>query len=154
MTGRMAWWVIPGACVVLLRVLTLGGPQREPDRDAVAAPAPALPAIVHVRDAATGVERPLPLAALAERALVVCLPADLVGHRVGLTVWRRVQGEREATPWLEVRPLVRADATVPMLGLPAGRYDVALQRGESGEQFVCDVPVPGRATFAPASPGR
>lgn len=154
MAGRLAWWVIPGACVVLLRVLTLGEARDERGPAGVAAPAVAVPEIVHVREAASGIRRPLPLAALAERALVVCLSPEFAGQRVGLTVWRRVDGRRDPAPWLEVRPLVRADATVPMLGLPAGRYDVALRPDGASEQVARDVPVPGRATFAPASPGR
>jgi hypothetical protein len=42
-------------------------------------------------------------------------------------VWRRVDGHREHAPWLELKPRVRDDGTIPFAGLAAGRYDFELR---------------------------
>lgn len=170
MAGRIAWWTIPFGCIVMLRVLTLGDaarptvvPGADPALEAASASradgattaAPELPTIVRVRDASTGITRPLPLAAMAERALLVCLPAELVGCEIAITAWCRSATGRDVEPALKARLRVRADGTVPLLGLPAGRYDVEVVPAGGTPLCANGVAAPGRATFpvAPAAAG-
>lgn len=154
--NRLRWWVIPGAMIVLARVVTLGG-QDGGAATGTPEDAVALPAAVAALDA-SGRRVLLPMAELAAQALVVTVPEDLAGGRVTMTAWRRLGGEREGTPWLTARPRVRSDATLPIAGLPAGRYDVKLVfgDGEAARTFVRDdIAVPGALTFVPgAAPGR
>jgi len=144
MDERMRWWVIPGALVVLLRVVTLEGPadgtgQSEGDDTGAAV----------LRDAvgSSGGK-----AGVAEAACIVSLPAEQVGLRGVMTVWRRLDGEREHTPRLVLRSRVRSDATVPIAGLAKGRYDVEMVFGEgSGRHFAAsNVQVPGSVTLRAA----
>ncbi len=149
--NRLRWWVIPGAMIVLARVVTLGGP----DHGAVATPedAVAVPERVVVQDA-SGQRVVLSLGELAAQALVIDVPAELAGERVTLTVWRRVDGAREGAAWIDARPRVGSDATLPIAGLQAGRYDVKVVAGD--RTFTRDdVAAPGVVTFAAsAAPGR
>jgi hypothetical protein len=146
MDERMRWWVIPGALVVLLRVVTLEGPGggtgQSPDGadDTTAAV---------LRDA-TGSSGSK--AGVAEAACIVSLPAEQIGLRGVMTIWRRLDGEREHTPRLVLRSRVRSDATVPVAGLANGRYDLEMVFGDgSGRHFTAsNVQVPGPVTLRAA----
>ncbi|HEU4419713.1 MAG TPA: hypothetical protein VFT55_12300 [Planctomycetota bacterium] len=144
MDERMRWWVIPGALVVLLRVVTLEGTVGEtwqPDD------ADDVEGVVVLRDA-TGSSG----GKVAEAACIVSLPAEQIGLRGVMTVWRRLDGERERTPRLVLRSRVRSDATVPVAGLAKGRYDLEMVFGEgAGRHFAaCNVEVPGAVTLRKA----
>jgi hypothetical protein len=111
MDERMRWWVIPGALVVLLRVVTLEGPgggtgQSLDGADDTTA------AVLRDATGSSGGK-----AGVAEAACIVSLPAEQIGLRGVMTVWRRLDGEREHTPRLVLRSRVRSDATVPVAGL-------------------------------------
>ncbi len=134
MAERLRWWVIPGALVVLVRVVTLGEATPVVFKDQPSAPAVS-PAVaeaaplaesasgpVLVRDASGRRSRPVTLQ--TSNALILALPRECAGQRVELTVWRRGAAGREAEPWLSAKPRVRDDALVPIGGQPAGRYDV------------------------------
>lgn len=135
MAERLAWWVIPSASAVLLAVLCLGsaavpapppgratGPSTAPDQ---AAP-PTLPERFVLRDASGRRTEPVALSALAAGALVLQFPAACAGRVGQVELWRTVDGVRGAAPFRSFRPQVRADSTLPIAGLPAGNYDVAV----------------------------
>ncbi|MBL8732146.1 MAG: hypothetical protein JNN13_07230 [Planctomycetes bacterium] len=156
MAERLRWWVIPGALIVLAHVVSLdsGGPPA-PGGDA-RGPAVALPPVVAVREASGSRSRPLALAATATRAFVVHLPGH-EGQRGEMTIWRRLDAGREATPWLTLRPKVRGDGSIPIAGLPAGRYDVEMVFGDgaAAERLAATaVDAPGSVEFAAATPLR
>ena len=153
MAARPKWWVIPGALLVLLRLLTLdapapaAGPNAMPavasPRAAQPAPAAAAPLAPAAREASGRRQLELPLG-LADGALVLVMPAERRGERVALTIWRRVGGAREAEAWLQGRPKVRADGTLPIAGLAAGHYDVEV-RTDDGRRFAANgVAAPAR----------
>lgn len=155
MADRLSWWVIPGALVVLMRVATLTGdeaPATAPAADAVVAPAQ-----VVVRDAAGKRSRPIPMAGLLAKTLLITLPATCAGETVALTVWRRIDGRREATPWLTLAPRVRADGTLPFAGLAAGCYDVVATCGTGAglRTFAANaITSPGELALTEATPSR
>src|SRR5687768_1119527 len=124
MAQRLSWWVIPGALVVLCRVATLNGEPAPQVAEPVEATV--LPDRVAVREASGRRHAAFPLAAFARNAFVVVVPPELAGRKVTMTIWRRLAGGREATPWLTLEPRVRADATLPIAGLAAGRYDLVV----------------------------
>ena len=141
----MRWWVIPGALLVLLRVVTLEGPVSgiERSRDG----ADEASAIV-LREAMGSPGK----AGVVDAACIVSLPADQIGNRGVMTVWRRLDGQRERTPRLVLRSRVRSDATVPVAGLARGRYDLEMVFGEGpGRHFAAsNVQVPGPVTLREA----
>ncbi|MFM1872817.1 MAG: hypothetical protein RL398_2239 [Planctomycetota bacterium] len=129
MAERLRWWVIPGAVLVLARVVTL------PPRDVSVLPseATAKATFVVARDAA-GHRQPLALPATSARALRLSLPTELVGERVQVVLWRLQDGVREPAEWLRFSCTLRPDALVPILGLPAGEYDVEAEA--AGRAFL------------------
>ncbi len=140
----LRWWVIPGAMVVLLRVVTLDGPA--PDS---AAPKEAVSAAAPLADVAlleAAARRIGPVALDASAAARIEVATGWAGRRGQMTVWRRIAGAREATPWLEITPRVRDDGTIPFLGLAAGRYDFELTLVDRGRTVLLtgnDAAVPG-----------
>jgi hypothetical protein len=149
MVQPLRWWVIPGALVVLARVVTLGdvpapaGPGRPAPAPAPLAEVAAPAGPVVVRDASGHRQGPLTLG--VEGALVLSLPAECAGQRVQLTLWRRSAAGRETSPWLVAEPRVRPDAVVPIASQPAGRYDIEVRIGEGPTQRLQrnDVELPG-----------
>lgn len=125
MAERLAWWAIPGAMLVMLRVATLE-PRRSSEPTPLAASAAAMvaqPSAVHLRDA-SGARREVLFNPASERVLRLRLPSQYIGERAALTLWRRVDGAREPQPWLSFTTTLRNDATVPIVGLPSSLYDV------------------------------
>jgi hypothetical protein len=142
--SRLRWWVIPGALIVLARVVTLDGPV--PDGDSSIEDAVAAEERVIVQDA-SGSRAVLPLGGVAAQALVIDVPADLAGERVTLTLWRRLDGRREAKAWMDAQPRVRRDGTLRIAGVAPGHYDVKVVAGE--RSFARDdVAAPGTLSFA------
>ncbi len=144
MADRLRWWVIPGALLVLVRVVTLGGDRL--------ASAPVVPVAADAAPVATAVDasasrRRLPQQALPGGAIVVHAPAALAGQRGDLRIWRRLDGQREAQPWLTCRPRVRDDGTLPFTGLAAGRYDFVFTVAGGTSWSADDVAVPGSTTL-------
>jgi hypothetical protein len=135
MAERLSWWVIPGALLVLWRVVLLETPAGVVEGPAPVVQAPAAVDVargpVIVRDA-SGV-RSTPSKLPIENALVLYLPLECVGQRVQLSMWRQLDGVREAKPWLEATPRVRADALLPIGGQPAGLYDLEVVYGSGTE---------------------
>lgn len=156
MVQPLRWWVIPGALVVLARVVTLGdapaptapGRSASPPAPLAEVAAPAGPVVV--RDASGHRQGPLSLG--VDGALVLSLPAECTGQRVSLTLWKRSVAGREVQPWLVAEPRVRADAVLPIAGQPAGRYDVEVRLGEGPAQLLQrnDVALPGAVDFRTA----
>lgn len=145
MVRPLQWWVIPGALVVLLRVVTLDGASTGDRGPGAPAEASAPMAEVAVLDAAG--RRLGPSEVDFGGAAIVALPAEYGGRRGRMTVWRRLDGRREATPWLDLRPRVRGDGTIPIAGLAGGRYDLELEFRDAAPvaRFVAtDAVVPGR----------
>ena len=141
MAGELRWWVIPGALVVLLGVLSLGDTPREPAPNG--AGANELAARVD-----GGPRQPLTLAGQIERALLLKFGDRFKDQRIDMRIWRRLDGHREAQPWLTLRPRVRADGTIPMAGLTAGRYDIEVKAANGDKLVADDVAVPGTFRFA------
>ena len=141
MADRLSWWVIPGALVVLTRVVTLGAPADDAPRG-VAREAMHAEDVVVLQDATGRRTKPVSFAALTATALVVHLPATLAGRAAQITVWQH--GARPVgSPWLQVEVDVGADGTVPIAGLAAGRYDVRATFA-SGQSFAAtEVAAPG-----------
>lgn len=154
MDRPLQWWLIPGALIVLARVVTLGGAAADGEGPAGAAQEASQPmgqpmGEIAVLDAAG--RRTGPAAVELGGAVIVSLPPALGGQRGRMTVWRRIDGRRETTPWLELRPRVRSDGTIPIAGLPTGRYDLAIEFGDgnSPARFVAaDAPVPGTVSMS------
>jgi len=154
MADRLSWWVIPGALVVLARVVTLGAPEPGVSQ-AVALEATHVPDPVVLRDAAGRRSEPLAWDSLVGSALVVKAPSQFAGADAALKVWRRVDGKVEAEAWLSFDARVRDDATIPIAGLPAGRYDVQVSFGSgAGAHTAADVVVPGACSLAAPAPVR
>lgn len=145
MADRLRWWVIPGALLVLARIVTLE-PRAAAD-GAAGDGEPDSAMVVQIQDA-SGSRHMAVLPVAAEKALFVQCPAHFAGQRIELVIWRRIDGEREATAWLRAQPNVRHDHVVPMAGLPAGRYDVEVRLRDEHLQ-ANDVAVPGTALPAP-----
>lgn len=154
MATRLSWWTIPATVVVLVRVVTLdpkpdaaiAEPAGEPAPAVAAADPPPAPGadMVVLRDAAGSRLGPLPLS--FDDALVLRVPAALARQRVDFTLRRHLPHAEQPSLWLRGAPLVRDDATIPILGLPAGRYTVELSWRERGEdrRLGCDeVVAPG-----------
>lgn len=123
MNGRLRWWVIPGAFVVMARIVTL-------DNDAprqLAAPAASAPAVLGpvVAREASGT-RSAPFVLGRPDAFVLHLPQPWAGRRITLRAARA--GASEA--WFTATPRVRADGSLPLAGLQPGRYDVELACGD------------------------
>lgn len=156
MADRLSWWVIPGALVVLARVVTLGHVEPGPD-DAVALEATAAADAVVLQDASGRRSGPVSWSSLASTALVVTLPGDLAGQTATVALWRRFDGVREADVWLSFDAKVRDDATLPIAGLAAGRYDLQLTFAAAGtvRKFATqDALAPGAWTIAEPAPVR
>ncbi|MCA8964451.1 MAG: hypothetical protein H6838_18125 [Planctomycetes bacterium] len=148
MAEGLRWWVIPGALVILARTVTL--PPRESLTTAVPAVATADEGgnLVQVQDA-SGSRQPMVLPVPTAHALFVRCPEQLAGRRVQMVIWRRVDGAREATPWLRLTPRVRNDHTVPIAGLEDGRYDIEVRDG--GLVLAADdAAMPGEAVLTAA----
>lgn len=164
MSGAVRWWGTPGALVVMTGVLMLGDEdlsstkQRPPQmtKDAMpvlAAEQTELPEHVMVRDA-SGKRQPFAFAAAASQALILVFPDHFAGQRIDLSLWRRIGGEREQQPWLSLRPLVRADATLPMAGIVPGSYDIEFGLPDQSRFLVVDQKAPGQVNFTAATPIR
>ena len=156
MADRLSWWVIPGALVVLLNVASWANstPPSAPGKP----PAGERGAdLVVVRDASGERAAPVPHDVLTAAPLVLAMPAALVGQRGAMTVWRRIDGVRDQTPWLTLRARVRSDATIALAGLAAGRYDLELTfAGEPAATVFAanDVQAPGEVALVAAAPLR
>ena len=125
MNDRLRWWVLPGAMLVLLGVLTLGEPDAAGDVAAVeASDGSGTTAVVGASGRRLG-ELPLPVGGAG--AFVVTLPVGQARARGTMRLWRRLATGREAQPWLQFRGRVRGDGTIPIAGLAVGDYDVELQ---------------------------
>jgi hypothetical protein len=139
MAAGLRWWVIPGAFVVLLGVLTLGERNRTGDAGGfVGASGSAAGARAH--DASGGRSH-------QQAVLIVAFEPEFEGRMVTLTIWRRIDGDREGTPCRLLRQSVGADCTVAVEGLERGRYDVAVDPQGGGRRVLDDVSVPGAARF-------
>lgn len=165
MSGSLRWWVIPGAMFVMTGVLLLGDADRKASKQERARSQPVAtsgveeassggaPAIVMVRDA-SGQRRLMAFDTTESRALILEFPPHFGGKRIDLTLWRR-QGERRgAKPWLQLRPRVRPDGTLPMAGIVPGRYDIEAGLVDAPTIVLENRAAPGRVSFAAASPGR
>jgi hypothetical protein len=153
MADRLSWWVIPGALVVLTRVVTLGsGSAEAPTPVPVVHEASHAEDVVVLREATGRRSEPRSWAALTKGALVVHLPRRYAGRTGQVTVWRH--GERN-TPQLAVAAPVRDDGSIPIAGLAAGDYDVQVSFGTGGAPVFAErgVVVPGDCTPA-AAPAR
>ncbi len=126
--------------VVLVRVVTLGSPQDGRRADGPTEASAPL-AEVAVLDAAG--RRSGPVVVETAGAATILVPKGHAGHRGAMTVWRRTGGDRDTTPWLELRPRVRADDTLSFAGLPAGRYDFELRFDDATMLGCTDAAVPG-----------
>lgn len=157
MADRLRWWVIPAALLVMARVVTLGEPALDQPTPVVPATGKVLGKQAHEASAAR-VRLPADQIDTAdERAFVVALPGEFAGARARCTLWRHTANGRAAAPWLTFTSTVRDDGTVPISGLAAGHYDVAVQLPHGGRdvQFAVDDAVaPGRATLATPAPLR
>ena len=159
MANGLRWWVIPGAMFVLLGVLTLGqkGAAESGSRPGGAVvDVDARAREVAAREATIRRQR-WRLVDEFDRGLIMKFRSELAEQRVGMQIWQRIDGRRQAEPWLSLRPRVRADGTIPMAGLTAGCYDIEVELA-SGERLVAEcVEAPGIIAFptgSSAAPGR
>lgn len=149
--ARVTWWILPVACVVLARVVTLDGaattPASAPPSVAgePAAPSPlgetqAIGPVV-LRDA-TGSARHA--AVLPGASFAAQLPSSAVGSRVDFRL-ERVGDNGTRSPWITGTPRVPKDGVLRFAGLPAGIYAVRVQWGsgdgvERRSADRCEVP--------------
>lgn len=153
MADRLRWWVIPGALVVMARVVTLESGDPAPHTEPVEATSSRAVPAAHE---AIGPTLRVPLAATAvgtKQAFVLELPATLAGHRVETRVWRAGEAPH-GEPWLQFSSTVRSDGTIPVAGLAAGRYDVEVQEPAGRAYGMRSVAAPGRVPFDAAMPLR
>lgn len=155
MADRLSWWVIPGALFILLRVATwtdAGGGTANRSAGVGAEPGP-----VVVREASGRRLRAVPAADWSASAFVVALPKAFAGQVATMTLWRRVDGVRERSPWLSLQPTVRGDATIPIAGLAAGSYDVVVSfgAGPARQSFAANgAQAPGDLALTEPAPAR
>ena len=128
MAERLRWWVIPGAVVVLLRIVTLeSGPGPALRAATGSSPVTSVGPVV-ARDASG--QRSAAMLLSVPDAFVLRLPGDWAGLRVDMRAWRCIDGVRDATPWFTAAPRVRRDAILPIAGMQRGSYDVEITTGE------------------------
>jgi hypothetical protein len=156
MLQRVGWWLIPVACLVFVGIAERSSaPLPDQDAGALADVAPGEPVgAAVVRDASGRRSGVVAVGVPTTNALVLELPPGWAGRRIDITIWRRLPDGREATPWLQFAPKVRACGTVPIAGLAAGSYDVAAVHtvGASAVTATADaVVMPGRAVLAAAA---
>lgn len=153
MAERIRWWLIPGALVVLVRVVTLDSPVVPAATPrAAAAEASHRGGLVVLQEASGHRSKPVEIPH-SSKALLVTLPAERIGQRAVMTIWRRHGGLREQEPWLVLQPRVRRDGTVPIAGLPAGRYDLEMvfSDGHGSPRWLAnDAHVPGGVSLCAA----
>ncbi|MCU0866807.1 MAG: hypothetical protein MUC36_23730 [Planctomycetes bacterium] len=150
MADRLRWWCVPAGLIVLIGTVALPGGRGDSAAMQVAREAVAPNDRVVLRDATGRRTAPVPLASLQAGAFVVVLPASCRGRRGTLTLWRCTAQGREASPWLEFPAGGRADATVPIAGLAAGRYDVRFSVAIDGLQQTFEAAAakaPGEVTL-------
>jgi hypothetical protein len=152
MSASLRWLAVPGASLLLVGVLSL---DRGGDSEPGSAPLDAVarsPQLVMAREA-SGPREALPFGGLMQQAVILGLPAGCAGERATIKLFRVLSGRREPTPWIEARPNVRADGTLPMAGVVDGLYHVEVEL-DSGRRFVSErVRAPGEVTLA-AAPAR
>ena len=112
-----------------------------------------LPEVVWIQDA-SGERRPFAFAEAAADALVLVFPDAFAGRQIDLTLWRRIDGQREGEAWMSLSPVVRDDATLPMAGVVPGRYDIEAGLPEQPTILVEGQTAPGRVALVPATPVR
>lgn len=155
MADRLSWWVIPGALLILLRVATWTDAGTGPANPGAGAGTE--PGTVVVREASGRRLRAVPVADWTAGAFVVALPKACAGQVATMTLWRRVDGARERSPWLSLQPTVRADSTIPIAGLAAGCYDVVVSfgTGPARQTFAANgAQVPGDLALTEPAPAR
>jgi len=111
------------------------------------------PDLVMARDA-SGRRQLLPFGGLAQQALILTFPPGCEGRRATVRLYRRNGEARDATPWIEAHPTVRADGTVPMAGVVAGQYDVEVDLDDGPSFTAARVRSPGGVPFTVAAPPR
>jgi hypothetical protein len=161
MSGQSHWWAISGALLVLIGVLVLADSPRQPpkemDPEVASQPEVSDPCrsdVIMARDA-SGQLQPLAFEpADTAQALVLVFPAHFAGKNVDVTLWRRLDNQREAEPWIRMRPLVRSDATLPMAGIVPGQYDIQVGLPDELQLLVEAAPAPGEVIFVVATPVR
>ncbi len=153
MADRPSWWVIPGALVVLTRVVTLVGD--EPAHAPAAAPreASAKADPVVLRDASGRRSPPLSWSALTASSVVLTVPGMKPGDRGALTMWPLPAGRRAAAPAVTAVVPVRDDGTIALGGIAPGRYEVQVVFGSQAFTGTA-VTAPGEHRLTPASPVR
>ncbi len=140
---------VPCASLVLAGVLSLDRGDRSGSEPAPLEAVATAPRLVLAQEA-SGTRHVLPLGGLTAQAVILEFPEGCAGERAHVQLFRVVDGQREATPWIEASPNVRADGTVPMAGVVDGVYRVEVEL-ESGRRFVADaVRAPGEAELAAA----
>lgn len=150
MADGLRWWCVPAGLIVLIGTVALPGGGGNSSAVQLAQEAVAPTDLVVLRDATGRRTAPRPLATLQAGAFVVVLPASCRGQRGTLTLWRRTEQGREASPWLEFPAGGRDDGTVPIAGLAAGRYDVQFTVAIDGQQRTFDAAsatAPGEVTL-------
>lgn len=159
MANGLRWWVIPGALLVLLGTLLRIGDTRTATATGGKAPSPALAPVAELPDSveireASGSRARLNLRAAQSGAFVLDFGEGAAARGVALTIWRRDDAGGRAL-WSELRPTVRGDGTVPMLGVPAGDYDVEAVLADGTRRNFVGVTAPGVHTAGqPATPSR
>lgn len=154
MADRLRWWCVPAGLIVLIGTVALPGRRDNPAPLPIASEAVAPTGVVVLRDAAGRRSEPLPLASLQAHPFVVVLPPSCRGRRGTLTLWRRTEHGREASPWLEFPAGGRDRGTVPIAGLAAGCYDVRFAVAIDGRQQTFDAAsatAPGEVTLRAAT---
>lgn len=165
MRRAWCWWSVPAllsAFAAWSTQLSRSGPGTPPPTLAaqpeasVPGPALALPPVASLQVDGAQPTPPIDLQPLWRSALELQLPAELALQRVELTVFRRLDSGREASPWLQARPQVQADGVLRLAGLASGQYDVvvaapvtATDAAATRMTWTADaVAAPGRATMA------
>ena len=112
------------------------------------------PDVIMARDA-SGQRQPLAFGpAFGSQALILAFPQHFAGMHVEVTLWRRLNDQREAEPWIRMSPLVRSDATLPMAGIVPGRYDIEVGLADGPRFLVEGKTAPGEVSFVAATPVR
>lgn len=145
MADRLRWWVIPGALVVLVRVVTLGV-EAENARD-VGFVAEASAPLGETTIAEANGPRLRAMVIDTAGAAMLRFPTAFAGQRGDMVVWRREGGRRASEPWLVLRPRVRDDGTLPFAGLDAGHYDFEF-RVDGVTLIANDAAVPGDVSLS------
>lgn len=126
---RCRWWTVPALLLAVVPGLGSCQGARAGASTAAATVQPERLVRLRIGDGATS--EPMRHPAADGATLELAFPERFAGHRIALRIDRAGATQTEA-PWLELAPKVRADASLPIAGLPKGSYRLSARLTTDG----------------------